>query len=240
MNGWVKQAGFTMVETIVAVAVTSVVLAGAAVATMALQRSSLSAQHYAKGMNDGNRLVDYVTRDLRCATKVSRRISGTATPFLKGQTLDVTENDQLAIFVPDYYLANVPDNSSGSNYKKARYSRSEIPGPKTHYEYHVVVEIFGVTRTAKYPGSIEVRYLRKARSASDPTICFFRQEYEGATLRLEQEIAEKTESAKLNIVAVEKQAFQIRSDFASKWSGEAGRTGARQYVTVKLFNKRRD
>lgn len=235
-----KQAGLTMIETVIAVAVTGVVLSGVAVGTMALQKSSLGAKHYAAGMNNGSRLVDYVTRDLRCATKVSRLVSGTATPFLKGQTLEVSDTNQLVVHIPDFYVSNVPDNSSGSDYKTPRHGRAQIPSASTYFSYNTVVEVFGVTRAPRYPGTVDVRYVRKARSSGDPTVCFFRQEYEGATLRLEEEIAEKAAAAILRLTAVEKHAFQVTADFASNWSGEAARAGARQFVTVKLHNTRRD
>jgi hypothetical protein len=160
---------------------------------------------------------------------------------LKQQSLEITESDHLYIEIPDYYLTNVPDNSAGSDYKTPRYHRSQLPAGESYYPYNSVVEVFGVTRVPKYPGTIQVRYLRRNRSASDPTVCFYRQEYEGGTMRKEQEIAENVATAMVRLVTPDThQAFQVTSDFSSPWTGEAARKAARQFVTVRLVNPRRD
>jgi hypothetical protein len=240
MKRSLRESGITLVETLCASAVLIALLAGASLGIVALQKSSLGAKQYATGMNDGSRLVDYISRDLRNAMKVSRRVNGTPVTFVKGDVLELEGTNELAVNVPNYYLANTPDNDAGSTYKTARFSRSQLSGTQTHFGYNTVVEIIGTRRTARYPGNMEVRYLRKARSGSDPVSCIFRQEYESGTLVNEQEIAERVESAKLTIVSIEKQTFRITCNFASKWTGEASRIGARQFVTVQLFNFRKD
>lgn len=234
-----NSSGFTLAEMLVATAVTALVLSGAALGVMTLQKSFFGSKHYARGMNDGTRLVDYISRDLRNALKVSRRTSGVAAPFKSG-TFEITATDELVIFIPDYFVSNVPDNSSGSDYKLPRFSRSRIPTGKEWFDYNNVVEVIGTKRGAKYPSLLEVRYVKKARSATDSTICYFRQEYEGSTLRSERDIAEKVDNANLTVLAVDPRRFRILSSFASKWSLEAARAGTRQFSTVQLLNQRRD
>lgn len=232
-------SGLTLIETLCAAAVTTIVLACASVGVIALQRSFVGSKFYAAKMNDGSRLTDYVSRDLHSAFRVSRIDSGTTTSFKTG-TLEVTDINQLVIFLPNYFVSNIPDNSSGSDYKTPTFSRSRLPAGQTYFPYDDVVSVVGTTRTLKYPGELEVRYLKKARSAQDPTTCYFRQEYEAGTLRLEQEIAEDAETGKLSVLAVSARRFQILTSFGPKWTGEATRLGTRQFSTVQLLNPRRD
>src|SRR5437868_4458169 len=112
-----KQRAFTLVELLCASAVSVGVLTAAATGVITLQRSFAGFRQYTSGTNDSSRVADYLSRDLRNATKVSQVIGGTATPFKTGD-IEITDTNQLVIFVPDYYLSNVPDNSTGSNYKK--------------------------------------------------------------------------------------------------------------------------
>ena len=131
MKNLSKSGGFTIVETLVAAAVAGVVLAGAVGGVIALQRSFLGNKQYAAGMNNGSRLVDYVSRDLRNALRVSRRNASTVTSFKSG-TFEIAGVDQLVLHVPDYYLSNIADNGSGSSFKTSRYSRSNLPSGQTY------------------------------------------------------------------------------------------------------------
>jgi hypothetical protein len=224
---------------LVASALTSIMLAGATTGVVALQKSFIGYKLYAAGMNDGSRLSDYISRDLRNATKIARIDSGVSSRFSSG-SLDVSGLRQLVIVVPNYFLSNIPNNLSGSDYKRARYSRLNLAAGQDFFPYNDVVTTVSSTRLPKYPGEVEVRYLKKARSAQDPTISYFRQEYEAGTLRLERDIAEKVNNQSLVIQAVDERRFRIFTSFAPKWSGEANRTGTRQYAAIQLLNKRRD
>jgi prepilin-type N-terminal cleavage/methylation domain-containing protein len=239
-----NRLGFTLVELLFAVAVTSLVIAGATAGILSLQRSFARSKQYAYGMNDASRLVDYVSRDLRNAVKISRRTSGVATRLGSGTLtpFEVTDVNELVLFVPDYFVSNVPDNSSGSDYKRSRFNRSGLPlaNGQTYFNYNDIITVVGSSRLPKYPGFLEIRYLKKARSPQDATLCFFRQEYEGSTLRLEREIADKVESSTLTIVPVEDDKFQIVGRFSPKWASDAARDATRQFSTVKLPNRRRD
>jgi hypothetical protein len=103
-----------------------------------------------------------------------------------------------------------------------------------------VVKVVGVTRVPNYPGEVQVRYLRRAPTAEDPDTYFIRQEYEGSTLRSERDIAAKAAGETLIITAASATEFQITTSFRTRWTGEAARTGTRQFSTVKLLNRRRD
>jgi hypothetical protein len=233
---------YTLVESMAALALTMAMLAGGVAGVVALQKGVAGSTHYAAGFNDGTRLVDSVARDLRSAIRISRLNSGTPTAFKSG-FFAITDTDQLSIFVPDYYSSNVPDNSSGSDYKTPRYSRSKLATGTTTFPYTDVVAVIGTVRAPTYPGELEIRYLKKARSNQDPTVCYFRQEYDGGTtpvLRSETEVAEKADSLRLSITSLSTTRFRVLTTFSPKWTGEPRRAGTLQASVVKLLNPRRD
>jgi prepilin-type N-terminal cleavage/methylation domain-containing protein len=237
-----QRRGFTVVELLCAAALSLVILAGAVAGVIALQKSFNGSQQYAAGMNDGSRLIDYISRDLRNAVKVTRVIGGVPSAFKSG-TLEVTGTDQLSISVPDYYMSNMRSNSSGSGYKTPRYSRVNLAAGTTYYPYDTVVAIVGTVRTPKYPSELEVRYVKKARSAQDPTLCYFRREYEGGAamiLRSDVDIAQNATNEKLTISALDLKRFRIITNFKPKWSGDSRRAGTQQIATVKVLNIRKD
>lgn len=233
-----SKGAFTLLELLTATMITTVVVGSVFAATTALQKSFLGNRAYTKGINDNNRVVDYITRDLRNASAVSRRTNGTSAPFKVG-TFDLTATDELCVFVPGYYVSNVPDNSKESPYKIPEFSRSRLQG-QPYYQYDTIVRIDGVTRVPNYPSTLEIRYTKRARSASDPTVCIFRTEIEGGTVRLTEDIAEKVESQTVNVRAFGLHIIQITSSFASKWTGEKYRDGSKQFSTVYLENYRSD
>ncbi len=238
------RAAFTLVEMSCALAVTVMVLAGAIAGVVALQKSLAGSTQYAAGFNDGTRLVDFVSRDLRNAIRVSRRTSGTATAFKSG-FFAIAETEELVVTVPDFYESNVPDNRSGSAYKTPRYDRSNLDASTgaTSFPYLDVVAVIGTVRVPKYSGELEIRYRKKARSLQDPTVCYFRQEYDGGAtpvLRSEEEIAERADAVRLSITALNRSHFRVLTSFSPKWSGEPRRSGTLQASVVKLLNTRRD
>jgi len=237
-----QSRGFTVVELLCAAAVSLVVLAGACSGVIALQKSFNGSQQYAAGMNDGSRLIDYISRDLRNAVKVTRVIGGVPSPFKSG-SLEVVGTDQLSISVPDYYVTNSPSNSSGSAYKSPRYSRAYLPTGSTFFAYDSIVAVVGTTRVPRYPGELEIRYVKKARSAQDPTVCYFRREFDGGAamiLRSEIDIAEKVTNENLTISSLDLKRFRIITNFRPQWTGEARRSATQQIATVKVLNIRKD
>jgi prepilin-type N-terminal cleavage/methylation domain-containing protein len=233
------KSGFTLLELLVASAVSSIILGAVAAGVYALQRSFIGNKAYMKASADSARVIDYITQDLRNATAVSRRTAGVSTRF-EEKDFEITANDQLCVFVPDYYLSNIPDNTSGSTYKTARFSRAALPAGRTYFDYKDIVTINGTTRVVNYPSSLEVRYSKQPRSAADQTVCFFRMEFEGGTLRKADEISEKAGNLQVTVQAVDAWNFQITSSFSSYWSGEKYRKSSRQFSTVHLENHRLD
>jgi hypothetical protein len=235
------RSGLGLVELLSAVAILAGVIAGSLAGVIALQKSFAGYTQYAAKSNNGSRMIDYVTRDLRNAIGVARRDTGTATAFKTG-ALELTEATELVVSIPDYYQSNVPDRASGSTYKTPRFSRSALATGKTTFTYDESVEIVGTTRVPRFPGKLEVRYLRRARSAQDATLCYFRQEYDGSpgVLRSEQEIAEKVQTEKVTIQALAPQRFRVVTSFTPRWSGEAKRAGTVQFAQVTILNPRRD
>jgi hypothetical protein len=233
-----SQAGLTLLETITAAAITIVILGSVAAATAALQRSFLGNRAYMKGSADSSRVVDYLCRDLRNATGVSRVNAGVPTKITVEQ-FDITETDQLYLLVPDYYKSNIVDNSSGSPYKTSVWSREYLGPDRTYYPYDQIVDVVGVTRVPKYLGSLEIRYMKKRRAA-DQAMCVYRMEFEKGTLRRTDEIAERAEAMNIHILAVDQRRFQVSSNFSSRWTGEAARKASAQFCTVALENYRTD
>jgi hypothetical protein len=233
------KAGFTLVELLTAATITTVILGAVALGSLALQRSFAGNKAYMKATADSARVIDYISQDLRNASSVSRLTGSVSTSFKVGN-FNITDTDQLCIFVPDYYLSNIPDNSSGSSYKTSRFSRANIPAGRTYYPYDTIVKLDGITRIANYPGTLEVRYVKKPRSATDGTLCYFRMEYEGTNLRRTDEIAQRADSLTIRVVAVDPRVFQISSSFSSYWSGETYRQNSAQFSSVTLENHRTD
>src|SRR5687768_3286851 len=156
------RAAQTLVELLCALSITAAMLAGAVTGVVALQKSMAGSSQYATGFNDGSRLVDYVSRDLRSAIRVSRISSGTASAFKTG-FFPITDTDQLVVLVPGYFQSNVPNNTSGSSYKTPVYSRSNLDSSSgvTFFPYTSVVAVIGTLRVPTYPGELEIRYLKK-------------------------------------------------------------------------------
>jgi type II secretory pathway component PulJ len=63
-------SGFTLVETVVAVGIGTLILAALTVASVALQRSFMAIEDYAKGQNDQMRISDYLSLDMRRAYSI--------------------------------------------------------------------------------------------------------------------------------------------------------------------------
>jgi hypothetical protein len=231
------RAGFTLVELLTAALITTVILGSVAAASMALQRSFLGNRALMKAGADSARIVDYMSQDLRNAMAVSRRTSGVSTAFKVGN-FEITDTDELCVFVPGYYKSNIPDNTTGSPYKTPLFSRANIPLDRTYYTYDYIVKIDGITRIPNYPTMLEVRYVKKKRA--DGVVCFFRTEFEGATARNTEEITEKAQGEKVRVTAVDPKVFQISTSYDSLWSGEKYRNSSRQFSTVFLQNYRTD
>jgi hypothetical protein len=233
------RAAFTVVEAMAAAAVTSIILAGVAMGAVALRHSYAANRKYIRDNANSARLIDYVCRDLRNAVQIS--LDGGVTPLQTTPStgVQITGSTQLSIFVPSYYQTNIPDNSYQSPYKTGVYNRSNLPAGQTTYPYDTVTDPNSFPRTLKFLGNVQVVYLKKARSM-DGTLCYYRQEYEGTTLRREDEIAEFGQDEQLIIVAVDSKDFQVGTSFASLVTGETFRAGSQQFSTVSIVNTRTD
>ncbi len=191
--------GFTLVELIVSASVGLAVLGGLLSASIAIQRSISATNHYIASANNGNRLIDYVSQDLRRAVRVGSLIAGINTPLKNNISLTVTEANTLTINIPDYYGSNTPNNASGSAFKSSRYARanlntqaafngngagSALNGSIPWSEAVTLVGSIQLPRFAPVAtgnGEIQIRYYRGPRSGTDATVCFFRAEYPSAS-----------------------------------------------------------
>lgn len=71
-----REAGFTLVELMVSMVVSSVALGGLTVASSTLQRSFEAANYQMTSQNDQLRVLDFLSRDLRMASALSVLDSG--------------------------------------------------------------------------------------------------------------------------------------------------------------------
>ena len=190
-----RRSAFTLIETMVASAAGLLLVAALASATFAVQKSIGATSQYVTGINNENRLVDYVAQDLRRALRVGTITSGSYYATAKNlSSYSINESCSLAINIPDFYGSNTPNNASGSTFKSTRYPRSSLNTFATYNsngtallngcvpwaEAATTVNSKPATRfapAASGNGEVRVRYFRGTRSASDGTVCFFRAEY---------------------------------------------------------------
>ncbi len=91
---------YTLIELMMAVAMTAVILVAALSGIVALQKSYAATEQYGTGLADQTRLLDYLALDLRRAMTIST----SAAPW----TMDA-DGQGLKINVPDYYRFNASD-----------------------------------------------------------------------------------------------------------------------------------
>lgn len=79
-------AGFSITEVMLAMTVGSLMMGGLMAGSTALRRTFDASDQQSKAEADANRLIDYVARDLRCATTVNTAANGSV-------LLTLTKND---------------------------------------------------------------------------------------------------------------------------------------------------
>ncbi|MEO7317681.1 MAG: hypothetical protein ABIZ56_01695, partial [Chthoniobacteraceae bacterium] len=265
-----RQAAFTLVETLVASAAGLLLVAVLASAAFAVQKSIGATHQYVTGVNNENRLVDYVAQDFRRALRVGTISSGTYATARNLSSFSVNETSILAISIPDYYGSNTPDNALSSTFKSTRYPRTSLNtmaaynsngvallnGCVPWAEAATTVNSNSATRfapAASGNGEIQVRYFRGPRSGSDATVCFFRAEYPAGSNTPnfpERDIAERiVDNTSTTILVVSGYSvgstpgmrYRIQSSFTPRFRrGNATTVGTEQYVEATLRNPRRD
>ena len=210
---------FTLVESMVALAVSSLLLGGVFLSYFTLQRTFAGCGQYALNVNSGDRLLDYLSMDLRRAVRVNQGPVATVNPLRGiGTRYVITDTNVLCITIPDYYSSNSPPSAgfrsarypypgdpnyqaatSTTGWGQALFAVATKPDPK----------VSGQRTTAFQPPSggldeLEVRYQRTTRALHDPvgsprdqTVCIFRSEYKN-NVRVSdlarEEIAEAVEA----------------------------------------------
>jgi prepilin-type N-terminal cleavage/methylation domain-containing protein len=255
-----RRGGFTLVELLISAGIMSVILAVVASVTIYMRKSVEATNHYLLETNNGNRMLDYVGRDLGRAVRVGQLVGGTNTPFKTGASFSVTETNTLTINVPDYYVSNIPANTPNTPFRIDRYARKRLgtlypaASPAATYlawsDAVMTVNNQQVPRFAPAGSSdeIQVRYFRATRSAQDKTICYFRQEFSsaGVSLAAPVEVAEQVSvgtSMTALIVSVlnNGQRFQVQSNFIPRFRfAAASAAGTLQMREVRVQNTRRD
>ena len=123
------RAGFTLVEIMLAAAIGAVICAAGMAALVNLQKSYAATEQYATSLADQMRLVDYLSMDLRRATRVTPDADG------NGVTLEL----------PDFYFFNSEDPQFAAplpntptvadNHSRARYGNASGP-PRVSYHFN--------------------------------------------------------------------------------------------------------
>ncbi len=202
-----KAAAFSLPETLVAVAVASLLFGVVYLSHLTLQRSYAGSHEFAQNVAAGDRLLDYLSMDLRRALRVNQGPVASASPLRgAGNRFVITETSPLCITVPDYYASNAVGNT---RYQEVKYpSGSGVqPFASVTQIIHPVTGtlldpndsknwLYGFKVAFQPPGSlgvpptdeIEVRYQRMTRAQHDPagsagdgTVCIFRAEYKSGT-----------------------------------------------------------
>lgn len=265
-----SRSAFTLIEMLVASGAALLLIGALVSASFAVQKSIAATNQYVTGVNNENRLVDYVAQDLRRALRVGVITSGGYATAKNISSFSVTEASVLAINVPDYYGSNTPDNSRGSAFRSTRYPRSSLNALAAYnsngvallngcvpwVEATTTVNSAPATRfspAASGTGEIQVRYFRGPRSASDATTCFFRAEYPAGSNTPnspKRDIAERiVDSSSTTILVVSGfsvgsatgMRYRIQSSFIPRLRrGNASTAGTEQFVDVTLRNPRRD
>lgn len=263
-----RRSAFTLVETLVASAAGLSLVAVLASAAFAVQTSIAATNQYITGVNNENRLVDYVAQDLRRAFRVGTIVSGNYSTAKNFSSFSVNESSILAITVPDYYGSNTPSNAGGAAFKISRYLRTDLDTLAAYNSNGVAllngcvpwaeaVTTVNTKRATRFTpaasgnGEIQVRYSRGTRS--DGTICFFRTEYPTGSNTPNfpaKDIAERiVDSTSTTILIVSGYSigstpgmrYRIQSSFIPRFRrGNASSAGTEQYVEVTLRNPRRD
>ena len=267
MNNNRLRSGFTLVELMMAMTVSIIILGIFTYAGLGITRSLSGTERYIVGIANENRIMDYVAADLRRAVRVSI-LTGSTPTTLKNSgstTYSITDTTLLVLSLPDYYASNTPNNTTGSTFKTTRYPRTTLNSSSTYngnantllngvvpwVDAQTVVAGKNVTRFAPSTagtGEIQVRYYRAARSANDPTICYFRAEYPSgsssasSTVEIAERISDNLSTTTLLISARNNgQVFQLQSSFTPTYR-RLGETSAPTtgVLEVSTRNPRRD
>ena len=261
------QSAVSLIELLVASSVAIVILGVITYASMSISKTMAATERQVTGSVTENRLMDYVTEDLRRAVRVSI-LNGSTSTVIKdtGSTsYTITETTKLVITIPDYYASNTPNNTAASTFKTTRYPRETLNTSLTYNgsatalvngtvpwsEAQTTVNGALVTRFAPSSvgsGEMEVRYYRGPRSSSDATVCFFRSEYPAgsSTASSTKEIAERiVDAVSSTTLAISGknggQTFRLQSSFVPTYTRKnSSASTTLAYVEVSVRNPRRD
>jgi len=123
LNGEKLRLGFTVSEMAVAAAVGAVILAALSSSSVALQRSFVAIEDYAKGQNDQMRISDYLALDLRRAFSVHITGSSAQPPMM------------VSLVIPNFYQPKEP-NKPSIPYDPHITGLSGWPYKKHHHHKH--------------------------------------------------------------------------------------------------------
>jgi Tfp pilus assembly protein FimT len=112
-----RRAGWTVTEMMVAVSLISVITTGAFFGMMSLQRSFTATIGYSSHLGDELRISDYIARDLRQATSVSKSGTGITT--------------RLTLTIPNYFAADGTPRTPTIDNKTGGVSYQDSLGVKT-------------------------------------------------------------------------------------------------------------
>lgn len=100
--------GFSLGETMIAMAASIVIVAALFTGSAALQKSSHNADRYVTDQSDARLLMDYLARDLRRAIGLSTSTSGGAPVKVGTGTVAIENLSDVIVTLPAYYKSDTP------------------------------------------------------------------------------------------------------------------------------------
>lgn len=245
------KGGFTLAETTVALAASSIVLGGLMMSMMSLRRTFSATESYSRAQAAQIRLIDAVAMDLRRATGVAITTSTTSNPAASGNT---TARFAYSASAPASNNVTVQDGTYdsvndvvGVGTASSKYLTLTLPGVyqsqnAASANYRKVTTLISTGRAVRYGTSagvaadVTVQY-RKTFVPAYGSECYVRRE-DG----VDRVIVERADYMDLDIIAQEDGSFVVDAWFTPTYSNARARSNARVTSSdrVMLRNPRRD
>lgn len=193
--------GFTLVEMMIASAVSVLVIGGLLLSSLAMQKALGGSDKFASAYSDQRRLIDFIGRDLRRGLAVAATDESGSRSEVRNGTVPIEERKTLIISLPAYYRSEV-------KYSAEFDQPLDVVGTDERLDYG--------TEETGLAGAVEVVF-RKIYLAKEGCVCFVRQE-----AAAEEVIVRNAENLFAEVtVNGDAQTSAIKAWFRSPYSGSA-------------------
>ena len=245
------QWGFTLAETMVALAASSIIMGSLLVAATSLRRTFSATEAYSRAQAAQIRLIDAVAMDLRRSTGVAITTAPTSNPAATGNT---TVRFAYAGGAASANTVTVQDGTydsvkevAGGGTGPSKYLTLTLPGfyqsqSSTSVDFRKVTTLISTGRAVRYGTSagvaadVTVQY-RKAYLSGYGGECYIRRES-----GVDQVVVEKADYMDLDLIAEADGSFVVDAWYTPTYSNAGKRSNARVTSSdrVMLRNPRRD